>query len=83
MNRPTVSAWQLAKRWEAWCGGTAWSKAMREWAELGGRVIDYGGVPLSASAIPLCFVLVDSSGQEMPGSSRLKDIRAAVKEFNR
>ena len=73
-----ISPWQVAKRWEEWCGATAWSRAMREWGTLGGMVIWWGGVPQSASAIPLCFVLVDSAGQKMPGSSRLKDIRAAI-----
>ena len=73
-----VSAYQVAKNWEVWCGDTPWSRAMREWAALGGRVLDFGGRPRCASAIPLCFVLIDAAGCEMPGQSRLKDIRAAV-----
>lgn len=78
MTMVAVPAAQVAKAWERWCGDTTWSRAMREWAELGGKVIWWGGYPQSASAIPLCFVLVDATGQKMPGSSRLKDIRAAV-----
>ncbi|KKL57994.1 hypothetical protein LCGC14_2229800 [marine sediment metagenome] len=73
-----VSAQYVAERWEQWCGDTAWSRAMREWAALGGKVIWWGGVPRSASAIPLCFVLIDATGSKMPGNSRLKDIQAAV-----
>jgi hypothetical protein len=73
-----VPALQVAEQWEAWCGDTPWSRAMREWANLGGKVISWGGRPQSASAIPLCFVLIDAADREMPGSSRLKDIRAAI-----
>ncbi len=74
----SMPATQVAKEWEHWCGVTPWSQAMREWAELGGRVIWWGGFPRSKSAIPLCFVLVSRVGKELPGSSRLKDIQAAV-----
>ncbi len=76
--KETESALDVAEAWEHWGGNTPWSRAMREWSELGGRVIYWGGLPQSASAIPLCFVLVDASGQEIPGKSRLKDIREAV-----
>lgn len=72
---------QVVDDWERWCGETPWSIALRRFGELGGRVIWWGGYPRSASAIPLCFVLYDREGQELPreiNHSRLKDIRAGI-----
>ena len=68
----------VAKFWESWCGITPWSKYLREFGELGGLIKYWGGVPQSASAIPLCFELLMPVGDVFPGGSRLKDIRAAV-----
>jgi len=72
------SALVVAEWWERWCGETEWSKWMRRWHDLGGRVIWWGGYPQSKSAIPLVFQLVDSSGKRLDGNSRLMDIRHAV-----
>lgn len=70
---------KLAARWEAWCGETHWSKTMRRFGELGGLVRDFGGVPQSRSAIPLCFSMHRADGRKFENlHSRLKDIRAAV-----
>ena len=68
----------LAARWESWCGSTAWSQALMEFAELGGMVVDWGGMPQSRSAIPLTFELFLPNGIKFPSRYRLKDIRAAV-----
>ena len=65
--------------WERWCGPSPWSEALREFGSLGGYCEYWCGVPRSASAIPLCFALYDRKGREIPGNSRLKDIKAAIK----
>ena len=64
--------------WVAWCGETPWSKYLRRFGELGGKMIYWGGMPQSASAVPLCFQLFAPDGKELPCESRLKDIKAAV-----
>lgn len=69
---------QIAEDWEAWCGETAWSKSMRRFGELGGLAVLWCGFPQSKSAIPLCFSLFRPDGTELPGKSRLKDIRHAI-----
>jgi len=68
----------VAEMWETWCGETPWSTWMLRWADLGGKVEWWCGYPRSKSAIPLCFGLVGADGKRLEGSSRLKDIRAAV-----
>lgn len=68
----------VAEAWERWCGETQWSKALREFAALGGRITWWCGYPQSVSAIPLCFTLHKSTGEEINGGSRLKDIKAAI-----
>ena len=75
---PKPAAW-LADSWAQWCGeDTAWVKEMRRFGALGGRIVDWGGMPRSASAIPLCFELVLPGGIRFPCDSRLKDIKAAI-----
>lgn len=69
---------EIAESWESWCGETQWSKKLREFGELGGKIEYFCGVPQSASAIPLCFVLIMPDNSKF-GSSRLKDIRNAIK----
>ena len=73
----------VAEKWECWCGETAWSKAMREFASLGGMVTWYCGYPQSASAIPLTFTLHRPNGEQIEtgGSSRLRDIREAIRQL--
>jgi hypothetical protein len=71
----------VAKQWEKWCGKTAWSKNLREFGRQGGKIIWYCGFPQSVSAIPLCFVLVMPSGEEL-GHSRLKDIKEAIRNLS-
>ncbi len=52
---------------------------MDAFAILGGTVVDWDGVPMSKSAIPLTFVLYLPDGTRVPNQhSRLKDIKAAV-----
>jgi hypothetical protein len=69
---------EVATSWENWCGETPWSKSLRKFGELGGKVIWWCGVPRSASAIPLCFVLVMPDGFHYQGHSRLRDIKDAI-----
>jgi hypothetical protein len=69
---------EVAEAWEFWCGETPWSRSLRRFGELGGRVRWFGGYPRSRSAIPLCFCLYGPDGRELPSRSRLKDIKAAV-----
>ena len=81
-----ISCEEVAKQWENWCGDTPWSRGLREFGDEGGKIIWYCGFPRSKSAIPLCFSLVMPSGIEVPGSSRLKDIKEAIHRaqwFNR
>ena len=73
----TMSAKEVAKAWKWWCGSCAWTKAMEAFGKIGGRVRWWAGYPRSASAIPLCFTLILSEGQEINGS-RLKDIKEAI-----
>ena len=69
----------LAQDWRAWCGDTAWSRLMEDFAAVGGRVVDWGGRPKSRSAIPLCFGLVLPDGCVMADTnSRQSDIRRAI-----
>jgi hypothetical protein len=68
----------VADSWAAWCGETQWSKKLRQFGELGGKIKWWCGVPQSPSAIPLCFSLYDAQKKEIEGSSRLKDIRYAI-----
>jgi len=70
----------VAESWEKWCGSTPWSENLKELGELGGKIIWYCGYPQSASAIPLCFVLVMPSGEEF-GHSKLKDIKKAIRRL--
>lgn len=65
-------------KWQAWCGATRWTDALGRFAVLGGKVKWWCGFPRSASAIPLCFGLYTPDGREIPGRSRLKDIRYAI-----
>lgn len=68
----------IADLWESWCGETLWSKKLKEFGRLGGKITYYCGMPRSASAIPLCFVLHLPNGKEFNGRSRLKDIQQAI-----
>jgi len=68
----------VAAAWERWCGETPWSRELRTFGRLGGRMVWWGGYPRSASAIPLCFSLYTPDGLPITGGSRLKDIRRAV-----
>jgi hypothetical protein len=76
-SEPPVDPCQVAEAWEAWCGETPWSKALREFGALGGKIIWWMGYPRSMSAIPLCFSLF-FRGKKLPCNSRLKDIKQAI-----
>ena len=69
----------VAEQWVLWCGETQWSESLREFGKLGGKIVWWCGYPRSASAIPLCFTLILSSGKKYQGTSRLKDIKNAIK----
>ena len=69
---------EVAGEWENWCGETPWSRAMREFGELGGTSVWWCGYPRSCSAIPLTFTLIAPTGEELYCDYRLKDIKAAV-----
>ncbi len=74
-----LSGQEVSSSWDDWCGKTSWSQTMQRFGELGGKVRWWGGMPRSASAIPLCFELYTSDGRKIEGGSRLKDIHAAVR----
>jgi len=80
MSKEILNCNDVADSWEKWCGETAWSKEVRKFGKNGGRIIWWGGFPQSASAIPLCFVLVMPNGKEF-GHSRLKDIKEAIRRI--
>ena len=80
MNSP-VSCDKIADLWDAWCGETTWSRKLRKFGVLGGQVIYWCGVPRSHSAIPLTFELIAPDGRRLPGTSRLKDIKAAIAQI--
>jgi len=69
---------EIAEAWESWCGETPWSRALRRFGELRGKMQWLDGYPRCRSAIPLCFCLYAPDGSELPSHSRLKDIRAAI-----
>lgn len=70
---------EVAEAWEGWCGETPWSVGLKQFASLGGKIKWWCGMPRSASAIPLCFVLYDSEEKELEvGNERLKDINKAI-----
>jgi len=71
----------VAHAWRAWCGDTPWTRALEEFGRLGGLIQDWGGMPRSASAIPLTFARFDADGNELPCNYRLKDIRAAIESL--
>lgn len=71
---------EVAERWAVWCGENQWTKQMRELQKLNCKIIWHGGFPRSASAIPLCFVIVKPNGEKI-GTSRLKDINQTIKEL--
>ena len=48
---------EVAKAWVAWCGETAWSKALIEFSMYGGLIKWFCGYPQSKSAIPLLCVI--------------------------
>ena len=81
LTRYTVPPYQppheVADAWESWCGPTQWSKALRQFGELGGEIRWLEGYPQSKSAIPLVFSL-RLWGHPLFGMGRLKDIRRAV-----
>ena len=79
MRERTMPADRLADQWRHWCGDTSWVAAMDEFAMLGGYAEDWGGVPRSRSAIPLCFALILPDGTRLPDNNyRLADIRRAI-----
>lgn len=82
MPPPIVHPDEIAARWEAWCGETAWSRSLREFGALGGRIQYWCGMPRSASSIPLTFALFRPDGTKFDCDYRLKDIRAAVAELS-
>ena len=68
---------EVVKAWVSWNGETAWTDALLDFGALGGQIKWLSGYPQSR-ATPLCFTLYDDEGQELPGDSRLKDIKAAA-----
>lgn len=75
---PIFKCEEIAELWENWCGKTNWSESLRQFGQLGGKIIYYCGMPQSASAIPLTFEMVMPTGEVLPGNSRLKDIKTAI-----
>lgn len=69
--------------WEQYIGDSSWSRLLREFGRLGGKIQYWCGVPRSASAIPLTFSLHRPNGLELPCQYRLKDIRAAIETLKR
>ena len=79
LRERTMPADRLADRWHHWCGDTAWTAALDEFAMLGGYAEDWGGVPRSHSAIRLCFVLILPDGTRLPNTrNTIAAIRHAV-----
>lgn len=78
-TKPLDEPADVASRWESWCGDTRWSRAMRKLQGKGYLVQDWGGVPQSASAIPLCFVVYDCVGRTVAGRSLLRDLEAVAR----
>lgn len=75
---PIRPAAEIADAWAHWCGENRWTKALREFHDLGGLVRWWCGYPQSASAIPLTFELFRADGTALASEHRLKDIRAAI-----
>jgi len=73
--------YEVAKAWEAWCGPSPWSRALREFGKLGGRIRWLEGFPRSKSAIPLAFILYAPDGTRLNERSRFKDILEAIKRL--
>ena len=71
-------AGDIADAWAQWCGENQWTKRLREFGNLGGKVKWWCGYPQSHSAIPLTFSLIMPDGTPFPCAYRLKDIRAAI-----
>jgi len=69
---------EVADEWEAWCGTTKWSTALRSLGDAGWSIQWWCGYPRSRSAIPLCFSLFTPNGDKFPCESRLTDLRAAI-----
>lgn len=82
LARITYTCDKVADIWEAWCGETPWSKYMRQAGTLGVRCVYFDGVPRSASAIPLTFVLVDDEGKWLTNGSTLRELRNFVKNYS-
>lgn len=78
MSPPIEHPKAVADFWASYSGDTAWVKELRRFGELGGKIQYWGGVPRSASAIPLTFALFAPCGAQLECRYRLKDIRAAV-----
>lgn len=72
---------EVAEQWEKQCGKTSWSKNLREFGRLGGRIVWHGGYPRNKSATPPDFVLIMPGGKEYKGT-RLGDIKGAIKELS-
>lgn len=69
----------VALIWEAWNGETSWSRALRRFGELGGRIKYWGGHPSKGKmTYPVRFELYGPDGTKLPCNSRLKDIKAAI-----
>jgi hypothetical protein len=79
VTKPIERPDAIADFWEQWCGDTPWSRSLRRFGELGGKIQYWCGVPRSHSAIPLTFALYAPDGTELPCNYRLKDIKAAIK----
>ena len=73
---------EVADAWENWCGVTKWSTSLREFGDLGGKILWWCGMPRSTSAIPLTFALYTPTGEKLYCDYRLKDIRAAIVTLN-
>jgi hypothetical protein len=68
----------MADTWAAYSGESAWTKAAREFGDLGGLAQYWSGIPGSKSAIGLTFALFAPDGTKLPCEYRLKDIRSAI-----
>lgn len=64
----------IAQAWKAWCGDTRWSRAMRQCERMNLDITWFCGYPQSPSAIPLCFLIKDATGNKLNNGSTLREL---------
>jgi hypothetical protein len=80
-KRSFITGFELAEIWDSYGGENRWTRAAREFGEVGGLAVYWCGMPQNASAIPLTFSLHRPDGTELPCNYRLKDIIAATERI--